>query len=118
MGLEVASEAYKIMGKIDVYDRRERALIERKTKIKQVYDGHRFQLYAQYFCLTEMGYPVESLFIHSLEDNKRYPIPLPGESERKAFEETVARIRSFSMDEMRNHSCPKCAQSIYGALAW
>src|SRR5512133_2949131 len=38
-GLEVYSEEYGIAGKIDMYDRQEKALIERKTRIKRVHQG-------------------------------------------------------------------------------
>ena len=39
----------------------------------------KYQLYAQYFCLREMGYEVEKLKLYSLDDNKVYEIPLPNE---------------------------------------
>lgn len=75
--MAIYSHTYKIAGKIDIYNKETKTLVERKRKIKKVYDGHRYQLYAQYFCLIEMGYDVQNLQIYSLIDNISYPIPLP-----------------------------------------
>lgn len=118
MGLEVSSERYNLVGKIDIYDRERKVLIERKTRIKTMYPGYRYQLYAQYFCMKEMGYEVKSLYIHSLEDNKRYRIPAPKRREREELEAVLWRMREFGTKDMLNHSCERCARSIYGALSW
>ena len=118
MGMEVSSERYNLVGKIDIYDKRRQALVERKTRVKTIYPGYRYQLYAQYFCMMEMGYEVKSLFIHSLEDNKRYRIPIPRKKERKEFEDVLRRMREFDMKDMQKHSCERCAKSIYGTLSW
>lgn len=116
-GMPVYSEKYGLMGKIDVYDREEQALIERKNKIAHIYDGYRYQLYAHYFCLTEMGYPVKALYIHSLSDNKRYPLALPSQEERKKFEalvENVAQARAEVLPILENKT--KCEACIYKPL--
>jgi CRISPR-associated protein Cas4 len=54
-GIEIYSEKFGLIGKIDVYDNRKKELIERKAKIKKIYQGYLYQVYAQYFCLVEMG---------------------------------------------------------------
>lgn len=74
--LDVYSEKYNLTGKIDIYDKSKMILIERKNKISEIYDGYIFQLYAQYFCMIEMGYKVEKLQIYSISDNKKYDIKL------------------------------------------
>lgn len=118
VGKEVYSEKYKIMGKIDIYDTKTKTLIERKTKVKQIFEGYKYQLYAQYFCLKEMGYEVNRLIIRSLEDNKNYDIPIPvGEDEQK-FKYLVDKIWSFNPKTLLTHRCPKCDKSIYGVLNW
>lgn len=117
-GLEIYSEKYGIAGKLDVYDREKKAIIERKTRIKHIHTGYRYQLYAQYLCLTEMGYPVEKLFLHSLEDNKRYPIPLPDAEELAAFERTIEEMKRFDITKYKDHVCERCSSSIYGPLSW
>ncbi len=117
-GLSVYSEKYNIMGRIDIYDRETQTLIERKTKIKKIYDGYRYQLYAQYYCLTEMDYPVKKMVLRSLDDNKNYTIPLPGKKECLKFEGVLKAMRNFDPRVLLSHRCPKCAMSVYGALGW
>jgi len=116
-GLEVASEEYGILGKIDIYDIESQTLIERKNKVKKIYDGYLMQVWAQTVCLEEMGYSVKKIFIHSLSDNKRYPVDLPGKTGRKKLKELVERINNFNPLLLLNHHCPKCELSIYGNLS-
>jgi CRISPR-associated exonuclease Cas4 len=117
-GIDVYCEKYGIAGKIDIYDEKEKSLIERKNKIKNIYLGYEYQLYAEMFCMVEMGYKVNKLFLHSLSDNKRYPLDLPNEQEVLEFEETLVRIRSFTPKDIASHSCPHCQNNIYNPLAW
>ena len=68
LSFPVFSEKYKLMGKIDVYSADKKLLVERKYQLKQIFQGQIYQLWAQYFCLTEMGYEVAaSLFLMSQE---------------------------------------------------
>lgn len=60
-GIDVYTEEYGIIGKIDVFDVKNCTLTERKNKIIEIYDGYVFQLYAQYFALKEMGYKVKMI---------------------------------------------------------
>lgn len=116
-GLEVYSERYGLVGKIDLYEKETKTLIERKTKIQVVYLGYRFQLYAQYFALTEMSYPVERLVLRSLEDNKRYNIPLPTGDALKEFENTLEKMRIFDIREAPlEENLKKCTHCIYQSL--
>ena len=116
-GLSVFSEKYNVCGKIDIFDTQTKSLIERKNKITKIYDGYRYQIYAQYFCLLEMGYEVEKLFFHSLSDNKRYEVPKPNQKEIKEFEENIQRIKQFQIDEKGfTQNSKKCANCIYGKL--
>jgi len=90
--IPIYSEEYHIIGKIDLYNIKTKTLIERKAKISQLYLGHKYQVYAQMFCLEEMGYAVEKIKIHSLEDNKVFPIPLPTQEDKQAFRELIRDI--------------------------
>ncbi|TSC78599.1 MAG: putative RecB family exonuclease [Parcubacteria group bacterium Gr01-1014_33] len=117
-GISVYSEQFGIMGKIDIYDAKKKELIERKTRIKTIWPGYIYQIYGQYFCMREMGYEVEKLFLHSLADNKRYPVMLPAEREEKRFGFFVEQMRAFDIRRYKNHRCRKCANSIYGLLTW
>ncbi len=116
-GLEVWSERYGLAGKIDVYDVQEKMLIERKNKVKVIYDGYRYQLYAQMFCLQEMGYQIDALRIHSLTDNKRYSVPMPEADDVYEFEKLIDSIRDF--DISKSHilvNSAKCAECVYKPL--
>lgn len=117
-GLEIYSEKYGIAGKIDIYDGQERALIERKTRVKKIHKGYEYQLYAQYLCMKEMGYPVEKLFLHSLDDNRRYSVAIPKGASLILFEDTLKYMRNFDPTKVKHHECAYCSQSIYGELNW
>lgn len=64
LSLQVYSERYHLMGKIDVYRKKEKMLIERKYQLKQIYQGQIYQLWGQMFCLQEMGIDQFGEFIH------------------------------------------------------
>lgn len=116
-GMAIYSSKYGLAGKIDIYDRKTKALIERKTKVKTIHDGYRYQLYAQLFCMEEMGYQVEKLFVHSLIDNKRYLIPLPSKEELKHFESIIQQIYSFDVSKFSViDNKKKCNNCIYRPL--
>lgn len=116
-GEEVYSERYGLVGKIDLYDKENRTLIERKSKVLSVYPGLRFQLYAQYFALEETGFPVERLLIRSMNDNRRYEVPLPEGEELRTFEETVERMKSFDIAHAPlEENTAKCRGCIYRTL--
>lgn len=117
-GMEVYSERLGVAGRIDLYDAEKKQLIERKTRIKEIHIGYRYQIYAQYYCMIEMGYEIDKMFLHSLEDNRRLKIPIPDDNEKAKFEQVLAEMRTFDMSAVREHSCMRCSESIYGALAW
>ena len=113
--LEVYSERYNLIGKIDLYDRKTKTLIERKKRVKTIYDGYVFQLYGQYYAMTEMGYEIRHLVIRSMDDNKRYPIDLPDENEnmKRKFEDCVAAFQQFDFSSYVQINPEKCAHCIY-----
>jgi len=114
-GMEVYSDTYRIGGKIDVFDSKQGELVERKKKIKVIYDGYIFQLFAQYYCLQDMGYEVQSLKLYSMDDNKRYDIARPEEDEAKqqAFESLLVKIRTFDLSDPFEANSNKCRHCIY-----
>lgn len=114
-GIDVYSEKYQLCGKIDLYDKKNKLLVERKKKIKTIYDGYMFQLYAQYFCLTEMGYPVEKLKLYSMDDNKNYYVELPENDVKnfKKFEVLLEKIKSFNLLLSFVPNANKCRNCIY-----
>ncbi len=113
--LDVYSEKYRLIGKIDMYDVRKKLLRERKKKVKTIYAGYIYQVYAQYFAMTEMGYEIEAIEIYSMDDNKIYKIPLPYENQAvlREFEKVIQSIRSFDMTQFTQSNREKCKHCIY-----
>lgn len=118
--LAVYSNHYHLVGKIDVFDMEIGVLRERKRKIKKVYDGYIFQLYAQYFCLIEMGYDVKELKLHSMVDNKNYDIPLPQNNQEMLdkFEMIIKQISEFQFETFEQNNIEKCKHCIYEELCY
>ena len=115
-GIEVYSEKYNLLGKIDVFDLSNGELTERKFSVTAIYDGFRYQVYAQYFALSEMGYKVKKLKIYSKKDNKSYSIPLPGLKELEEFENVLEDIKNFSLSDDFSQNPKKCLNCIYNPL--
>lgn len=114
----VYCEKYNLYGKIDVFDTSSGILTERKKKIARVYEGYIFQLYAQYFALTEMGYKVRSMRLYSMDDNKVYPVLLPADNIKmlQKFEALTANIQKFDFKYFKQQNSEKCKRCIYEPL--
>lgn len=120
-GMMVYSEKYGLIGKIDQYFLANKKLVERKRTIKTIYDGYKLQLYAQYFCLCEMGFDVQALSFHSMTDNKNYPLAMPDKEMTKWFENHLNAMRNYNpitstllINENKCHYCiyhPLCDKS-------
>lgn len=115
-GLDVFSEELGLIGKIDIYDSDKKELIERKNKIKRIYEGYYLQVYAQYFCMVEMGYEIEKITLRSLSDNKSYSVPLPGGAEKRRLQEVISEMKSFNLDAEFSQNPNKCRMCIYREL--
>ena len=117
-GIEIYSSRLNICGKIDLYDSEKKTLTERKKKIKTIYDGYIFQLYAQYFAMVEMGYEINALKLYSYDDNKSYPVDLPDEDPEmlKKFEDTIRAINEFDPNNYTPQNKEKCTMCIYNTL--
>lgn len=114
-GFEVYSEQYNLIGKIDLFDSSSGTLTERKKKIKTIYDGYIFQIYAQYFCLREMGYDVRSLRLYSMDDNRSHKILLPEENVPmfEKFLSLLDQMNQFEITAYIQQNPEKCARCIY-----
>ena len=118
-GIEVYSNKYNIVGKIDMFDTDTGRLTERKKEIKVIYDGYIFQVYAQYFALTEMGYLVNEIIIYDMSHNTKYPIALPENNPEffVKFEKVIADINSFDLELTPfTPNIEKCKKCIYSPL--
>jgi len=115
-GIGIYSEKLGLAGKIDLFDLESGYLIERKYKVKKIFDGYRFQLYAQMYCLQEMGYAVKKLYIHSLSDNSRYEVKMPDKTEEHKFKLLVKEIKEYIPGRNIIKSKNKCDNCIYRNL--
>ena len=114
-GIPVYCEKYNLIGKIDTFDSTKGILTERKKKIKTVYDGYIFQLYAQYFALKEMGYTVRQMRLYSMDDNKVYPVEIPEDDPETymKFEKLLVDMEDFDFSTFRQENPQKCRFCIY-----
>ncbi len=114
-GISVYCEKYNLCGKIDVFDVESGILTERKKKIKHIYDGYIFQLYAQYFALSEMGYNINEIRLYSMDDNKIYNISKPSENQEllSSFENLINKMSNFTLIGFQQENIEKCSNCIY-----
>lgn len=117
-GISVFSEKYGLFGKIDQFDEKTGVLTERKKKIRTIYDGYVYQLYAQYFALQEMGFFINEMRLYSMDDNKVYLIAKPEQDNEhfRGFVRLIDDMRTFSFDGFIQSNNSKCKQCIYEPL--
>lgn len=113
ISLPVYSEEYGLMGKIDVYKRKEKKLIERKYQLKQIFQGQLYQLWAQMLCLKEMGESVETLAFYETSTNKMIPVAMPTDQDIILFRNFIQRFRSFDPSSSFTINPNKCRHCIY-----
>lgn len=117
-GIEVYSEKYGLIGKIDSFDIKSGTLTERKKHISKIYDGQIFQLYAQYFGLIESGYSVNVLRLYSMDDNKMYRVDLPDVNPEyySKFVKVIESMKSFDVSKYIQDNVDKCMNCIYNPI--
>lgn len=116
-GIDIYSEELGVVGKIDIFDVKDGILTERKNKINKIYEGYLLQLYAQYFCLVEMGYNVKKIRFYSFSDNKTYDIQIPGNYEKDRLKEIINNMRKFKLEDKNfSQNINKCRMCIYKEL--
>lgn len=113
LSLPVYSSRYKLMGKIDIYRKKEKLLIERKYQLKQIFQGQIYQLWAQYFCMLEMGYDVERIAFYEISINKMIPIPIPDERDTAQFSVFIKSFHRFNPADPIYINSNKCKHCIY-----
>lgn len=117
-GIDIYSAKYGICGKIDLFNIETGVLTERKKHIKKIYDGYVFQLYAQFYGLTEMGYEVRELYLYSTDTNRKYPILLPEDNRemQRAFDKLIYDINNVNLSKFEQKNKEKCAHCVYASL--
>ena len=113
-GLCVFSEEFGLQGKIDVYKKNSGTLIERKYRLKNIYQGQKYQLWAQYFCMQEMGYKVNSLaFMKSPQESLITLISTEGRY--KKFKQLLTSFHDYSPAAIIEVD-PRNAATVYTAI--
>lgn len=114
--LPVYSDRFKLMGKIDVYKKDTHHLIERKYQLKQIFRGQIYQLWAQKYCLEEMGYQVDLLSFYETSTNKMISVNPPSELEELEFVSFIKHYHSFDPSDNLDININKCMHCIYNNL--
>lgn len=111
--LPIISDQLGVMGKIDIYRTDEKLLIERKYRLKQVYRGRLYQLWAQYYCMLEMGYEVEKLAFYEISTNTTMPISLPSEDDKQELMDIIEEFKNYDPMAPLTTNVNKCRHCIY-----
>lgn len=114
LGMSVYSEELGLCGKIDVYKGSQYWLIERKYNLKKIFQGQIYQLWAQYFCMIEMGYEIKRLAFYEISTNKMMDIPLPTSDDKLELQDFVKRFRAYRpLEDKIEVNLNKCTHCIY-----
>lgn len=116
LALPVISNHLGLIGKIDVYKQKEKKLVERKYSLKHIYRGHMYQLWAQYFCMIEMGYEINNISFYEISTNKTIPVNLPTSKDRKELVTFIDNFRKYNLSEPISINVTKCSHCIYSNL--
>lgn len=111
--LPVISNELGVYGKIDIYDRSKKILIERKYALKSIYRGQYYQLWAQFFCMVEMGYAVKGLAFYEISTRKSLKLPVPNDTQKAELTLFIERYRNYDPKTLIKISENKCAHCIY-----
>lgn len=116
MSLPVYSDVFDVMGKIDIYRKNDKLLIERKYQLKKIFRGHIYQLWAQYFCMMEMGYDIEHLAFYEISTNKMIPVEMPGDQGRQELLTLINHFKDYNPSDSITINHNMCAHCIYSNL--
>ncbi len=111
--LPVYSSELGIMGKIDLYKAEERILIERKFEMKQIFQGQIYQLWGEYFCMIEMGYPIDKIAFYETSKNKMKYMPMPTEADKCELKDFIPRFKEYDPESSMTINANKCRHCIY-----
>jgi CRISPR-associated protein Cas4 len=115
-GLSVYCDELGIAGKIDIYKVKEKLLIERKYQLNTIYQGQIYQLWAQYFCMIEMGYEIEKLAFYAIATNKTFPVKIPAEEGKAELVRLILKFKQFNPEAAIFTNENKCRHCIYCSL--
>jgi CRISPR-associated protein Cas4 len=112
-GLSVYCSELGIAGKIDIYKRNEKLLVERKYQLNTIYLGQIYQLWGQYFCMVEMGFEIERLAFYAISTNKTFPVEIPNNDNKKELVNFIDEFKKFNPETNITINQNKCTHCIY-----
>lgn len=116
MALSIVSNELKVYGKIDTYNKDTETLVERKYNLKTIYLGQIYQLWAQYFCMTEMGYNIKAIAFYEIATNKMKPISIPTERNKTELKQFIKSFIEYNPENNIEINENKCKHCIYSSL--
>lgn len=117
MSLPVISEELGLTGIIDIYKGDRHLLIERKNNLKRIFRGQLYQLWAEYYCMIEMGYRVDSIAFYEISTNKMIYQPLPNNNDKLELISFIEKFRSYLPCTTKfTINSNKCQHCIYSNL--
>jgi len=113
LSLPVFSDELRVIGKIDCFRVSDGVLIERKYQLKYIFRGQLYQIWAQYFCLKEMGYNVNRISFYEISTKKTIYVNLPGNAEYMELKSVIEKYNQYSPDKEIETNTNKCIHCIY-----
>ncbi len=114
--LTVYSEELGLIGKIDLYKGGEKILIDRKHHISTIYLGQKYQLWAYYFAMIEMGFEINKIAFYSMSDNTTIPIEVPSSDDKIELSNFIKQMKDFNPDSEIPVNVNKCLHCVYSNL--
>ena len=111
--LPIISHELGIFGKIDIYNLKSKSLIERKYALKKIYQGQYYQLWAQYFCMKEMGYEIDSLSFYEISTRKTISVEKPRKHDKDELINFINSYRNYDLHAPFTINRNKCSHCIY-----
>lgn len=116
LSLPISSDELGVMGRIDMYRPDSGRLIERKYQLDRIFRGQLYQIWAQYYCMLEMGYSVYELLFYEISKNKVHPLALPTSDEQAELKHFLNTFREFNPLLFEATNPMKCSRCIYQNL--
>jgi CRISPR-associated protein Cas4 len=79
----------------------------------KIYQGQIYQLWAQYFCMKEMGYEVDRLAFYAISTNTTFPVEVPGYEQKEELKAFINRFKSYNPVQEITVNINKCTRCIY-----
>ncbi len=115
--LSVYSDTLGLMGKIDIYRIQQKQLIERKYRLQNIFQGQIYQLWAQYFCMCEMGYDIQQIAFYEISTNTTISQQLPTKENLLELSNFIDKFNAYNplLDHIKIN-IKKCQHCIYSKL--